>query len=231
MIDFPKFDAHFTNNAKVQKNSYVPSQEEIKAEKVTFSWCPLDVALREASSVTKKIITEMIPLLVGNKKYTFVDSKIQYFEPTHSPIDSLHWHVDGSISVEDERTQKLGYILLHDMFARMVHKDPPKFLAYQSSNHCATQYLTNPCTLSIPKCIPSFSILDDAVNTIDPTIMTQPAGSIVSFDGWAIHRAVPALDTGWRLWIRVKETDHFTEARHGSVELYSTTFRVNNDSV
>lgn len=224
---FLKFPALFTNNAKVVAQLPVPTQEEIKNEPVTFCWCPFGDALEKAGPLTRKVLESIEPMLLRKKKFVFVDSKVQFFKRNDCPIDSLHWHVDGSISVEDERTKKLGHILLHDMYARMKHPSPPTFHAYQSSVHCATEYVKSPLTLSIPKCIPTFQALDDVVNEQQQfDVFKQPAASIVSFDGFALHRAVPASDEGWRLWVRVKETDHFTAPRHGS-QAYGTTFTLN----
>ena len=222
---FPLFNARFPNRFRVEKTLHVPSQEEIKSEATSFSWCPLDEALKAASPLTKSVLDAMTPLLLNKKKYVFVDSKVQFFNTEDAPVDSLHWHVDGSISVEDDRTKKLGYILLHDMYARMQHQDPPTFLAYQSSTHCATRFLTETLELRIPKCIPSFAPFSQLVEGYEPRSIAQAPGTIVSFDGWSIHRAVKASSAGWRLWVRMKETDHFTKAKPGSEDSYGTVFR------
>jgi hypothetical protein len=136
LIEFPTFAATFPNSFAVEKVLPTPTQEMISREPVAFAWCPLDKAMREAGPLTKDVLENMLPSLRHRKKYIFVDSKVQLFAQGDAPIDSLHWHVDGSISVEDENTKKLGYILLHDMYARMKHPEPPTFLAYQSSQHC-----------------------------------------------------------------------------------------------
>lgn len=37
---------------------------------------------------------------------------------------------------------------------------PPRHLAYQSSDHCATVFATSPLTLTLPELLPSFVDLD-----------------------------------------------------------------------
>jgi hypothetical protein len=102
---------------------------------------------------------------------------------------------------------------------------PPRYLAYQSSNHCATFFLTRPVTLSLPELVPNFDSLDAAVRTLDPPAVEHPAGAIVLTDGRSLHRARPAVQAGWRLWIRCVETDREVQLETSIVECYNTVFR------
>lgn len=225
-ISFREFEAKFPNRYEVKRLLGIPSQEEIENETATFCWTPLEQALQDAGPLTKRILQEMETLLERNKKFIYIDSKIQYFQAGDLPVDSKLWHIDGSITVRDPRIQQLGYTLLHDMKTRLLEsRVPDRYLAYQSSMHCATQFAVAPLTIKLPDCIPSFDPLDRIVRESDVVFQSQPAGSIVGFDGLSLHRAVPALYDGWRLWIRCLETDREVKIDSSILNCYGTVFR------
>jgi hypothetical protein len=72
---------------------------------VTFCWCPIDEAIREAGPLTRSVLEEMQRHVSGRKRYVYIDSKIQYFRPGDVPVDSQHWHVDGTIVARDRRVR------------------------------------------------------------------------------------------------------------------------------
>ena len=219
------FDATFPNRYEVKSILAVPTQDEIKNDGVTFCWSLIDDAIAEAGPLTRRVLEEMTKHLRRNKRFIYIDSKIQWFEAGDVPVDSQHWHVDGSIAVRDERVQALGHRLLHDMRARFEHAAPPTYLAYQSSTHCATHFATTPLTVNMPELIPNFDELDLRVRALDPACEPQPPSSIVAFDGLSLHRAVAAQSAGWRLWIRCSETDHEIRLNPSIIECYGTVFR------
>ncbi|MCB9549856.1 MAG: hypothetical protein H6706_28955 [Myxococcales bacterium] len=203
-----------------------PSQAAIRDDGVTFCWCPFDEALAEAGPLVRQVLTAMGPHLQRRKRFAYVDAKIQHFQPGDVPVDSHHWHVDGSIVARDARAERLGHAILHDMQARMDGQvAPPVCLAYQSSAHCATQFVTAPLTIDLPTLIPDFVELDARVQAAAPPVMSQPAASIVRFDGLSLHRAVPASSAGWRLWVRVFETDREVQLTAPLIDCYGQVFR------
>lgn len=221
-----EFDATFPDRYDVRAILPVPTQDEIQRDGVTFCWCPIDEAIAEAGPLTRRVLEEMMAHLRRDKRFVYIDSKIQWFEQGDVPVDSQHWHVDGSIAVRDERVQALGHRLLHDMRARLDGEAaPPTYLAYQSSTHCATQFATAPVSLRMPELVPNFDELDRRVRALDPPCVAQPASSIVAFDGRSLHRAVAARSPGWRLWIRCSETDHEVRLNPSIIECYGTVFR------
>lgn len=220
------FTALFSNRHEVLAALPVPSQEAIVADAVTFCWCPIEEAIREAGPVTRGVLEEMTRRLSGRKRYVYIDSKIQYFRPGDVPVDSQHWHVDGSIAIRDERARALGHALLHDMRARLEGPaESPLYLSYQSSEHCATRFVAAPVSLTLPELIPNFDGLDRQVRALDPPSVAQPPAAIVRFDGLSLHRAVAATGEGWRLWIRCVETDRRVELSASIIECYGTVYR------
>jgi hypothetical protein len=221
-----RFDAVFPNRWATLATLPVPSQEAIQADTVSFCWCPLEQALQEAGPVTKRVLVEMREHLEGHKRYVYIDSKIQYFDRGDVPVDSQHWHVDGSITARGPAVWRLGHGVLNDMKARLLGPaSPPTYLSYQSSQHCATLFAAEPVALRLPTLIPNFDELDRMVRALNPACASQPAAAIVRFDGLSLHRAVTASDSGWRLWIRCVETDRQVQLDTNIIECYDTVFR------
>ena len=122
--------------------------------------------------------------------------------------------------------QALGHNQLHDMKARLAGGlVSPRYLAYQSSNHCATLFVKSPVTLTLPELVPNFDGLDAAVRALSPPVEAQPAASIVRTDGLSLHRAEAASETGWRLWVRCVETDREVQLNTSIIDCYGTVFR------
>lgn len=220
------FEATFPNLYVVERVLPEPTQEEIRSDGVVFCWCPLEQAIAEAGPLTGRVLRAMKELVVGDKRFVYVDSKIQYFEAGDVPVDSQHWHLDGSIVARGPVVEALGHNLLHDMKARLVgNVAPPRYLAYQSSDHCATVFATSPVTMTLPELIPNFIGLDSAVRELSPPCAFQPASSIVRTDGLSLHRAQAASGAGWRLWVRCVETDREVQLDTSIIECYGTVFR------
>lgn len=224
--NFGIFKAKFPNLYDIKSILPMPSQEEVRNDDVTFVWCPIDQAIKEAGLLTKSVLLEMEKHLEHKKKFVYIDSKIQYFQTGDLAVDSKLWHVDGTIAIKDQRAKDLGYSILHDMHARMTgFADPPTYMAYQSSLHCATQFVVEPMEVYLADCIPNFNVLDEIVSQNNPVVESQPAGSIVRFNGLSLHRAVPATADGWRLWIRCVETDREVKLNSSIIECYGTVFK------
>jgi len=221
------FAATFPNAYRLVSQLPVPTQDEIRGDGATFVWTPLPRALTEAGPITRRVLAEMQQHLTGTKRHVYIDSKIQYFEAGDVPVDSRHWHVDGSITARGPAVSSLGLALAHDLRAR--HERPelaPQLMSYQSSDHCATELALAPVTVELPELIPSFDELDARVRALAPPSGPQPAASIVRFDGLSLHRAVAARAAGWRLWIRCMETDREVHLNPAIVECYGTVFRL-----
>lgn len=224
--DIASFTARFTNRHEPVAALPMPTQADIVADAVTFCWCPIDEAIERAGPLTRSVLAVMRANLEGRKRYVYIDSKIQYFEPGDVPVDSQHWHIDGSIVARDERVRRLGHALLHDMRARLDGPaEPPTYLSYQSSDHCATLFVGEPVTLTMPELIADFDDLDRQVRALAPVVVEQPAGMVVRFDGLSLHRAVAARDAGWRLWIRCAETDRKVELTASIIDCYGMVYR------
>lgn len=221
------FEAVFPNRLRLVRQLRVPSQEQVRADRVTFCWCPFEEAFERAGPLTRSVLAGMHQGLVGDRRYVYVDSKIQYFEPGDLPVDSCLRHVDGSIAVRDERVLHFGpeFTVLHDMRARIEHGRPPRYMAYQSSGHCATGFLDRPLRLRMPELIPNFDRFDASVRAVGPVEVTHPSAAILAYDGLTVHWAVPATSSGWRLWLRCTETDVEIHPSEEIVECYGTVFR------
>jgi hypothetical protein len=219
------FDARFSNPLRLVAQLDVPSQEAVRDDGVTFCWCPFEEAVRVAGPLTRSVLIGMRAGLTGRKRHIYFDSKIQYFEPGDLPVDSCLWHVDGSIAVRDQRVLPFGASVLHDLRARLEQDDPPQYLAYQSSGHCATEFLDQPLSLRLPELVPNFNGFDVAVRSAGVPQVAHPAGAILTYDGNTIHRAIQATSGGWRLWVRCTETDVEIHPSEATIACYGTVFR------
>jgi hypothetical protein len=224
--DIDTFAACFPNRNETLAALPIPTQEAIMGDGVSFCWCPIDEAVREAGPLTRSVLEEMQRHVSGRKRYVYIDSKLQYFRPGDVPVDSQHWHVDGTIVARDARVRRLGHALLHDIRARLEGPaEPPTYLSYQSSEHCATLFVTAPVALTLPELIPNFDDLDRQVRALAPPCASQPAAAIVRFDGRSLHRAVAAREAGWRLWVRCAETDRRVELTSSIIDCYGMVYR------
>lgn len=219
------FDASFPNAYRLMTQLPVPGHEDVRTEGVEFCWTPLDEAIKVAGPVTRVVLKAMQRHVSGTKRFAYVDSKIQFFQRGDLPVDSMLWHVDGVTAVRGPRAQRLGFDILHDMRARLEGGEPPRYMAYQSSYHCATEFLERPLVAHIPELVPNFDYLDLAVRATTPRTTVQPAGSVVAFNGLSLHRAVPATAPGWRLWVRLTETDREIVVDPAMLDCYGTVFR------
>ena len=219
------FDAVFPDRLRLVAQLDVPTQEQVRDDGVTFCWCPFEEAVRVAGPVTRGVLDGMRAGLTGTKRHVYIDSKIQYFEPGDLPVDSSLWHVDGSIAVRDQRVLPFGATVLHDMRARLEHPDPPKYMAYQSSDHCATGWAEKPVRLRMPELIPDFKAFDAAVRAAGVAEIPHPAGAILAYDGLGLHIAKRATAAGWRLWLRCTETDVEIVPSASIIDCYGTVFR------
>lgn len=221
------FEATFPNRYELLAQLRVPSQDEIRSDGPTFVWAPFEQALAEAGPLTREVLEAMEPHLLRTKRHVYIDSKVQFFEPGDVPVDSRHWHVDGTITARGPVVEGLGFPLLHDMRARLEAPAlVPQLISYQSSDHCATEFLTRPLELPLPELIPNFDRLDEDVRALHPRATSQPAASLVRFDGLSLHRAVAARSAGWRLWVRCMETDREVHPNPRVRDCYGTVFRL-----
>lgn len=219
------FDGLFPNQLTSVDQLNVPSQEEVRNDAVTFCWCPLEQALQLAGPLTRKVLNVMRLNLSRKKRNVYIDSKIQYFEPGDLPVDSYLWHVDGSIAVRDKRVRPFGVSILHDMRARLEHGDPPQYMAYQSSDHCATDFLDTPLRLLMPELVTNFTALDAAVQAANVSAVAHRAGAVLKYNGLTLHRPTRATSKGWRLWIRCTETNVEIRPSENVVSCYGKVYR------
>ena len=219
------FEATYANRLQFLTPLEVPSQEAVRNDRVTFCWCPFEEAVQLAGPISKRVLNAMRSGFIGNKRFRYVDSKIQYFEEGDLPVDSFLWHVDGSIAVRDQRVIPFGQTVLHDLRARLENGDPPRYLTYQSSDHCATEFVDRQLRLHLPELVPNFNGFDQAVRETQVPAVAHPAGAILGYDGNTIHRAIHATKAGWRLWIRCTETDVEIIPSEATMACYGTVFR------
>ncbi len=135
------------------------------------------------------------------------------------------WHTDGvprgaSGDARDKGAPNLRAMIDDSMTA-------PRFHLYVSGTHCPTEFLEGMFMQQVDMDAEDdrslYSSMDTTVNTLLEieyaawsTFRTQP-DRIYTWDWWSVHRAIPAEDTGWRLLIRVTETDYIPPRTEGFI--------------
>lgn len=173
-----------------------------------------DASLERALELSKgyfleSLLKEMEKHLIGDRLFVFVDVKVQYMKKGQYPSPDNMWHIDGGISLKTENS-KLLY-RSYDMFARDKLPVYPRFLSFISGDVSETEYMVTPRSLLVPRLMKSWILQtkeDFFVDNVeDKDIHTHKCNSIISYDAFTLHRAVPAKRDGWRLHVRIVETN------------------------
>ncbi len=220
------FSGLFSRKYEEVSQLQIPSQSDLSVENTNFAWKAFSQAQLESGPITQEVLSAIKPYLQQKKLYCYVDVKTQYFEKGDLAVDSNHFHIDGTVVVRGSYAERLGYPIVHDMRARFNRESiPPQYFAYQSSDHCPTCFVSKPIQLIVPELIPNFNEFDNIVRRNKPHLKNHPAGSIIHYDGQTIHAATPATKDGWRLWIRVIETDKKISASSEISQCYKSVYR------
>ena len=142
------------------------------------------------------------------------------------PVDSQHWHVDGSIVARGPAVEALGHKLAARHEGAALRARGAATLSLLSVVRPLRDAVRRRAgDAALPELIPNFDELDRQVRALDPRRAEQPAGAIVRIDGLSLHRAAPPSGAGWRLWIRCVETDREVQLDTSIIECYGTVFR------
>lgn len=195
------------DNAMTRHEVLEPPTEAALMSEPTYRAVEFNDVLRSCGDYTRYVLGRMEAHLKGNRRFTYVDSKIQYLRIGDAPVDSLYWHIDGCVYVPEKIVRRFGYVQLFDLYARSISSSNPTFLSFLTSADCATEYVRDPMRIEVPKCFEWYDVLDALVKAREPRTVSQTPCQVVSFGSKSLHRAVPAKKEGWRLWIRITETD------------------------
>ncbi|WP_141564419.1 hypothetical protein [Mycolicibacterium palauense] len=168
--------------------------------------------------------------IVGDRVYVVVDTKVSFLMPGWMPAIP-GWHTDGvprgvaygpgfdpassgaPSMAEQQRQADTGYF--------------PRYHTIIVGNDCPTAFVVQPLLLYLERgeSTELYAEMTRAVDALDPLLLVAPqVDQWASWDWWNIHRATEADDRGWRLLIRVTESDTVAPATKGFIRAQSQVY-------
>lgn len=170
----------------------------------------LEAAVQFGGPLVRRLLEQVS--LAGDRKYVTVDIKVTLLMPGWHPAIP-GWHTDGV-----PRAGRSG------AFEPDASGDPrldvqasspdmaPRYHLISVGLDSPTQFIDEPFELSLSdyKSPGLYAEMTRKVNALVDSRSLRTASihnRWVSWDWWNVHRAVPATATGWRLLVRVTESD------------------------
>jgi len=153
-------------------------------------------------------LLETVPL-VGDKNYITVDTKVTLLMPGWYPAIP-GWHTDGVPRGEELLPDAKGKPRL-DKQAELP-EIAPHYHVISVGLDSPTEFVNQPFELDIEN-FDNPDLYKELTQKVNPLVeeskldVVSLSDAWVSWDWWNVHRAIPADKTGWRLLIRVTESD------------------------
>jgi hypothetical protein len=190
---------------KIGESIEEPSQELIETS-LNLRQVSLEDAVRYGGPITRAALGAM--KFHGDRKYIIVDTKVHLLMPKFTPAIP-GWHTDGvPRGVEMDPAGK-GKPNLRAQEENLV--TPPRYHLMTTGDFCPTTFMTEPTTFDVDLDLNSdlYKNLTQQANKMGEfSTMEAPASTIVEWDWWNVHTAIPSRGRGWRYLIRAAETDH-----------------------
>lgn len=169
--------------------------------------------------------------LKGDREYVFVDTKVSLLMPGWMPAIP-GWHTDGvprgvaygqgfdsastgAPSMKDQQRQSdTGYF--------------PRYHTIIVGNDCPTKFLVSPLKLDLENS-ESEDLYAEMTRLVDERIdsllqVCPSRNQWASWDWWNIHAATEAIERGWRLLIRITESDTVTPVSAGFIRAQNQVY-------
>lgn len=160
--------------------------------------------------------------IVGDHTHVHVDTKVSLLLPGFIPAIP-GWHTDGvprrnvepvgDDAVISASASNTGAPSLASQALLEARGYRPRFHTIHVGNDCPTRFMRYPCAMTLAHDNDSDLYREISVNVNAAKHLEQdafldaPLGQWMSWDWWNIHTATPAETRGWRLLIRVTESD------------------------
>ncbi|WP_207559217.1 hypothetical protein [Mycobacteroides abscessus] len=160
--------------------------------------------------------------IVGDHKHVHVDTKVSLLLPGFIPAIP-GWHTDGvprrnadqpgEASCMSASASNTGAPSLASQALLEARGYRPRFHTIHVGNDCPTRFMRHPCAMTLahdndPGLYREISAnVNGAKHLEEDEFMDAPLAQWMSWDWWNIHTATPAETRGWRLLIRVTESD------------------------
>jgi len=182
-----------------------PSQDVIETT-LNLRQVSLEDAVRYGGPITRAAIGAME--FVGDRKYIIVDTKVHLLMPSFIPAIP-GWHTDGVPRGEEMNPAGRGKPNLRAQVEGLV--TAPRYHLLTTGDFCPTTFMTEPTEFDLDLDLNSdlYKNMSQQVNKLDSfKTLEAPASTVVDWDWFNVHAAIPSRGRGWRYLIRVAETDH-----------------------
>jgi hypothetical protein len=190
-----------------------PTNDEIKDTPSLWN-ASLGDAVKYGGDLTREALSAMD--LVGDKRYTIVDTKVHMLAPGQYPA-LPGWHTDGTPRLREGVTPGgYSWTSLHPQYKGLPvieaqeHLDSPRFHLLVTGKGCLTRFLKAPIDIYVfdePE-RGAFGKISRRVREADPDTFEIPSCVAAAWDWWELHEAKAAEAVEWRFLIRVTESDH-----------------------
>lgn len=204
-------DILFNRNAPVVGSSIEEPSQELIENTPTLARCSIEDAAVYGGTLTREALGAMD--LRGDRKYIIVDTKVHHLLPGFIP-SIPGWHTDG-VPRGETGLNPNNHGKPNLRAQATAHPDEaPRYHLLVTGEHSPTEFLHGSMLMRFSDDIGA-ELYQEMTDQIERLWLPHfakpwavPSCTVVEWDWWNIHRAVPATARGWRFLIRVTETDH-----------------------
>ncbi|WP_283612345.1 hypothetical protein [Mycolicibacterium poriferae] len=163
--------------------------------------------------------------LAGDRHYVIVDTKVSMLMPGWLPAIP-GWHTDGVPRGRDGAPAGSGAPSMLEQAEQAADGYFPRYHTIIVGNDCPTEFLKLPLELDLHHGEDEklYAEMTRLVDHCDPDIRKPEPGQWASWDWWNIHRATEATERGWRLLIRVTESNTIPPATLGFIRAQNQVY-------
>jgi hypothetical protein len=196
-----------------------PSQAAIE-NTLNLRQCSLEDAVRYGGSITREAIGAM--QLKGDRRYIVVDTKVNHLMRGMLPAIP-GWHTDGVPRGDNFDPGGKGEAKISAQAEGEISASHYHLLVTGTISQ--TEFIAEPVSLEVEDGRQLYEKMSRDIEARNYWLhrgpnewarpgdgalakLVAPADTVVTWDWWNVHRAVPASGVGFRYLIRVTETDH-----------------------
>jgi hypothetical protein len=200
-----EFDSRFRTLCKFD---HVPSVDDIRSEPTHWNAalddvCGLDGISGSAARFVRDELVGRRDCLRGFvPRYSYLDSKVQFFRRGQYPMHDIEWHMDAPLLRAHLSLDGQGGLLLYDTATSLSNI---RFISIIFGGCSRTELVLGRVRAPrMEQCrIDQFDeLINVAVQKRMLRTASHPVGRFVLYDNAMIHRARAATNDGWRLWMR-----------------------------
>lgn len=159
-------------------------------------------------------ILETCPLS-DSRAYVLVDTKVTFLMPGWIPAIP-GWHTDGVPRGDELTPSGTGKPSLSEQLRLSQQGCRPIYHTFVAGVPAIPKFMNNPLSMKLQhaddyelytEISERVSDLVNAKYTTDSLFVDYVAGQWATWDWWNLHAAVPSTERGWRLLVRVTESD------------------------